>query len=316
MAITTAKVQAVTRGITQSFDNGVRTGTPLYNSLCTIVPSSSRDESYGWIGDVPKMREFLGERQYDQLRAFNYQLANKTFEQSLGVDRHDIEDDRYAHYSNIAEAMGREATRHPDELLVNLMTAAESAVCYDGQFFYDTDHAAGDSGTQSNKTTFNATDHTNVTVPEFKAAFHKVLRLMMQFKTDKGNFFMPRAITADLLSDLHLIVPLSLWEVAQQAMTQMMVAQSSVAVDNVLLAKAQVHPVLGMGAEGSGSDAKFQLLYTGGTVKPFIFQSRSSLVRQIKGATDIEDKLVKFMTEVRYNVGYGLWQYGYLCEFN
>ncbi len=316
MAITTAKINAVSRGITQSFDNGVRTGSPLYPQICTIVPSSSRDEKYGWIGDVPDMKEFLGERQFDQLRAFDYEIANRTFEQSLGVDRHDIDDDRYSHYSTIAEGLGRKAVRHPDELLVSLALTGETATCFDGQFFYDTDHAAGDSGSQANKTTFNAADHTNVTVAEFKAAFHKCLRLMMQFKTDKGSFFMPRAITADLLSDLHLMVPLSLWEVSSQAMQQMMVAQGGVAVDNVLLAKAQVHPILGLGAEGGGSDAKFQLLYTGGTVRPFIFQQRKSLTRQVKGLADIEEKQVKFMTEVRYNVGFGLWQYAMLCEFN
>jgi len=262
VAITTAKINAVLRGITQSFDNGVRTGSPLYPQICTIVPSNSRDEKYGWIGDVPDMKEFLGERTFDQLRAFDYEIANRSFEQSLGVDRYDIEDDRYSHYSNIAEGLGRKAVRHPDELMVSLLLTGE------------------------------------------------------QFKTDKGSYFMPRAITADLLSDLHLLVPLSLWEVASQAMQQMIVAQGGVAVDNVLLAKAQVHPILGLGAEGGGSDAKFQLLYTGGTVKPFIFQQRKSLIRQVKGLTDIEDKMVKFMTEVRYNVGFGLWQHAMLCEFN
>jgi phage major head subunit gpT-like protein len=41
--------------------------------------------------------------------------------------------------------------------------------------------------------------------------------------------------------------------------------------------------------------------------KPYIFQAREPLSRKMKGMDDIEFKDVKFMTQARYNVGYGAW---------
>jgi phage major head subunit gpT-like protein len=318
MGTTLAKLQAVARGITQSFDNGVRGVSNLCETICTSVQSNSSDEEYGWIGDVPGMKEFLGERQFDQLRAFNWNIRNKTFEQSIGFERHAVDDDRYGYFANVAQAAGVQAARHPDEYFIeNLVLNAESSVCYDGQYFYDTDHDVGDSGTQSNDLTYAAATGTSPTVAEFKGAFNQALIAMMKFKSDQGKYFMPRVMNQQMLSNFHVLVPLAMWEVAQQAFQQMLIAQNSVAVDNVLLAKPQVHPVLGMGGENAvnGSDAKFQLLYTGGMTKPFIYQKRSALKRQVKGANDIEDKLIKMMSEARYNFGYGLWQYAVLTTF-
>ena len=42
------------------------------------------------------------------------------------------------------------AQAHWAKLLSDLIIAAESTVCYDGQYFFDTDHSEGDSGTQDN----------------------------------------------------------------------------------------------------------------------------------------------------------------------
>lgn len=313
MGITTAKIQAVERGITQSFDAGVRGVSTLYNSVCTIINSTRRDEKYGWVGDVPGMKEFIGDRQFDQLRGFNFEITNKPWEQSVGFERYDIEDDQYGHFSNVANTVGTRAARHPDELLVSLMAAAESTDCYDGQYFFDTDHSEGDSGTQSNDLTYTVASTSAVTPSEFLASFNAALIAMMQFKTDKGEYMMPRAITAGMMQNLHCIVPIQLMDAAQKAFGQNWMPQGSngAAVDNVLLAKPMIHPVIGL-----GSSVKWQLLWKGGLIGPYIFQKRSPLTRQVKGALDIEEKLIKLMTEARYNMGYGLWQYAVQTTFS
>jgi phage major head subunit gpT-like protein len=61
------------------------------------------------------------------------------------------------------------------------------------------------------------------------------------------------------------------------------------------------------------SDVKLFLFKTGEPVKPFVFQSREPLSRQMKGMDDLETKDVKFMTEARYNVGYFAWWTSVLC---
>ena len=41
-------------------------------------------------------------------------------------------------------------------MLTTLMIAGESSLCYDGQYFFDTDHSDGASGTLSNSISFAA----------------------------------------------------------------------------------------------------------------------------------------------------------------
>jgi hypothetical protein len=53
--------------------------------------------------------------------------------------------------------------------------------------------------------------------------------------------------------------------------------------------------------------SKFYLFNMDGALKPFIFQAREPLSRQTKGLDDLETKDVKFMTEARYNLGFGAW---------
>jgi phage major head subunit gpT-like protein len=317
MGITTAKMIAVERSITQRFDVGLRGASALYRDLCTVVPSDGEVENYGWIGGVTGMREFLGERQFDQLRAFDWTIKNKTWEQSQGLERHKVEDDTFGFFGPVAQQLGVQAARHPDELFIDLMVRARSTVCYDGQFFFDNDHAEGNSGTQSNIRNHPVVSASAVTPAEFKASFHKAVLEMMKFKNDKGQYYMPRVLTPAMMQDFHVVVPLALGEAASLAFMQQYIGQGGVAVDNVMLAQPRVHVVTGMGAEysGVGSDVRWHLYYTGGMVNPYIFQMRQPLRREVKGSLSIEEKLIKLMTEARYNVGLGLWQYGFETTF-
>jgi phage major head subunit gpT-like protein len=51
-------------------------------------------------------------------------------------------------------------------------------------------------------------------------------------------------------------------------------------------------------------------------LRPFVFQARRPLARQMKGMDDREFKNVKFMTDARYNLGYLAWWNAVLTEFN
>ena len=58
----------------------------------------------------------------------------------MGVKRTDIEDDNLGIYTPLMQEMGRAAGVHPDELVFALLKLGHSSLCYDGQFFFDTDH--------------------------------------------------------------------------------------------------------------------------------------------------------------------------------
>lgn len=307
MSVNTAQATATLRDLTVRFDRAVNAARPFYSEVCTLVPSSRSDEKYAWLGDSPSMIEWLGERKFKQLRAADYLLANKLWENSLLIPRHNIEDDALGIYGPLMEKLAAEAALHPDKLLFQSIVAAESTACFDGQFFYDTDHAWGDSGTQSNDLTFNATDHTNVTSAEFKSAYHAARLAMLQFKNDQGEPL--NRPTVDGMGSLMLLVPPTLEQQAQEAINAPILGLNS----NVVLDRPRIvcSPYLTSGV-------KFYLFNLGDALKPFVFQARQPLRRQMKGYQDgdIEFKDAKFMCEARYNVGYLAWWTTVLTTFN
>lgn len=305
MSLHTANYLAVQRDVTKKIMMGMKSASPVWPTFCTEVMSQGADEKYGWIGNLPGMREWVGERQFKQLRAASYTLLNKHWESSLEMLKTDVDDDRLAMLSPAAQQLGMEAAYHPDELLWSILEAGTSSECFDGQYFYDTDHSWGDSGTQSNDLTYAAATGTSPTVAEFKGAFHQALTTMLGYKNDQGKYLV-RPV-AGRLDGLVVTVPLAMWEVANEVFTATLTGGGD---SNVLLARPRVLPV-----QYYTSSATFHLHYVGGMVKPFVMQKRQPLRVQTKGADDIEFKELKWMTEARYNVGYLAWWNSVLTTF-
>ena len=65
----------------------------LHNVLATTIKSSSRSNTYGWLGMFPQLREWIGSRVFEDIRASSYVIENKKFESTLKIERVDIEDD-------------------------------------------------------------------------------------------------------------------------------------------------------------------------------------------------------------------------------
>lgn len=130
-------------GFKTSFNNGLGQAKSQYERVATVVPSSTREEKYGWLGKVPRFREWAGDRVVQNIMAHDYAIKNKDYENTIGVDRNDIEDDQYGVYGPLFQEMGYATAAHPDELVFALLLAGFAGtlgLCYDGQFFFDTDH--------------------------------------------------------------------------------------------------------------------------------------------------------------------------------
>jgi len=140
MLVTPDSLRSLQIGFKGSFQRGLSNAAPVWNRIATRVPSTGPSETYGWLGQWPKLREWIGDKQFKSLEAFGYSIVNKDFESSVEVDRNDIEDDRLGVYAPMFEESGRSASVHIDELVFDLAALGNSTVCYDGQFFFDTDH--------------------------------------------------------------------------------------------------------------------------------------------------------------------------------
>ncbi|MBB3461984.1 Mu-like prophage major head subunit gpT family protein [Rhizobium sp. BK377] len=146
--ITPDLLAAAQRGFNTSFQKGFTGVKAMYTSVATVVTSTSSEETYGWLGDIPKLREWIGDRHIKSLSAKGYSIVNRKFEATIGVKRDDIEDDKLGLYGTRFEMLGNSAATHPDEILFELINAAFATACYDGQNFFDTDHPVGKPGAE------------------------------------------------------------------------------------------------------------------------------------------------------------------------
>ncbi|MCE5314503.1 MAG: Mu-like prophage major head subunit gpT family protein [Armatimonadota bacterium] len=266
-----------------------------YERIATIVPSESDEEKYPWLGAVPSMREFKDERMPLGLLEHNYSIKNKTWESSIAVEREAIEDDKYGQIRLRVQSLAREAKRHIDELVFSLLKNGFATTCYDGQYFFDTDHSEGDSGTQSNKGT-TALD---------SSALQAAITAMMKFKDDRGKFL---GIVPDLL-----VVPPDLQWTAMELLESTYWPEEGTTTakvaSNVLKGKLDllVSPYL-------TDTSDWFVLSTKGIVKPVLLQSRMPIEFAALEANSesgfMRDEYI-YGVRARYNAGYGLWQMAY-----
>lgn len=154
MIINKANLSTLYDAFNAAFTRGFGAAPSAYKSVAMVVPSEAESETFGWLGQFPRMREWVGDRIVQNLTAHTYAIKNKLFENTVSIQRTQIEDDRYGVFAPVMEEMGRAAAEHPDELIFALLGQGFATVCYDGQYFFDSDHpvknAAGDTVSVSN----------------------------------------------------------------------------------------------------------------------------------------------------------------------
>lgn len=266
-----------------------------YERVATVVPSESDEESYPWLGAVPKMREFADERMPLGLTEHNYTIRNRTWESSVAIERAAIEDDKYGQIKLRIQSLARETKRHLDEIVFALLAGGFAARCYDGQYFFDTDHSSGDSGAQSNKGT-SALD---------AAALQTAITAMMRYKDDRGKYL-------GVVPDLLVVPPDMQWTAMELLESTYWPEEGSTTArmaDNVLKGKLDllVSPYL--------EDVNnWYVLSTRGIIKPLILQSRTPVeFSALEGDSEsgfMRDQYI-YGVRARYNAGYGLWQTAY-----
>lgn len=154
MIINHSNLAILNQAFSAAFQAGLGSAQPQWSGIATLVPSTTSEQKYGWLGKITKFREWIGERQYQNLVAHDYAIKNKTFENTVSVGRDEIEDDQYGVYKPVFEQLGQDAAVHPDELVFSLFKAGFTTPCYDGQYFFDTDHPVGSPGNQASVSNF------------------------------------------------------------------------------------------------------------------------------------------------------------------
>lgn len=304
MPIATASAQVKRRDLTATFNRAVRAAVPFFPRICNVSPSNGFDEAYGWFGAMPAVREWLGDRIFNEMNAASVTVVNKDWENSLLIKRNDFEDDRLAQYGVPLQLLGTEAAFHPDLLVFDLFINGETGLAFDGQPFFDTAHVWGDSGAQSNDITAPAVDPTDPTADEFRDAYHAARRQLLRFRNDKGNLI-NRPTLGEIEPSLLFIPPEQ--EVAANALAAGLVGGGNT---NVVLGSPSLNTI-----NYFTDPTKFYLTWLSGPIRPFIFQNRQPLRTEMKGMDDLEQKDLKFMTDARYEAAYAAWWTTVLVTF-
>ncbi|PKP85825.1 MAG: hypothetical protein CVT80_00325 [Alphaproteobacteria bacterium HGW-Alphaproteobacteria-2] len=140
MIINSANLDAIRVGFSTAFRRGLGQAQSQFGRIATTVPSTTKENKYGWLGKMPNMSEWIGPRAVHGLTEHDYAIRNKSFELTIGVDRDDIEDDNLGVYEPLFVEMGESVAAHPDQLVFNALKNGFTQPAYDGQNFFDADH--------------------------------------------------------------------------------------------------------------------------------------------------------------------------------
>jgi phage major head subunit gpT-like protein len=283
-----AKLEAAYQGFNTVFQGALQNAPSFYRTLAMIVQSNAPLENYNWLGELPQMRKWVSDRALAQLRAFVWQIRNEWWANGIEVSLDDIRDDRLGLVTPRIQALAAMAELHKDQLVFDLLKLGATSLCYDGQFFFDTDHQDGSEAAQSNKST------TALSSAEYNSAW----QAMISFTDPNGE---PLNVTPT-----HLVVGPKLRSTAR---TILLAERGASGATNLDFGTANL--IVSPRLVGTYDDYWF-LLDLSKPVKPIVFQERTPV--SFKAQDDPTDehmfmrRVARYGADGEYNAGYGLWQ--------
>lgn len=300
MLINRENVSNIFIGLKTTFNNAFAAAPSVWQKIAMRVPSTTGQNDYSWLSNFPRMRKWIGEKAVKALSAFKYTVVNDDFEATVEVDRNHIEDDNLGIYGPQAQGAGHSAKQFPDELVFEAVNAGFATQCYDGQYFFDTDHPVTKKDGTVISVSNKGTKKLKVgTLAEAQNSYGVARTAMKSFTDDEGR---PLNITPNVL----LVHPAK----EDDAKILMSIEKFQDGTPNPYRNTAEVV------ADGrlESPDAWF-LLDTTKPVMPFIYQDRKSpvFVSQTDMASDdvFNRRMFKFGAEARGAAGYGFWQLAY-----
>lgn len=296
-----------------------KSGMDWVEALSNYFTSDQESETYKWLGQVPVMREWIGGRQAKGFTTNGLTIENKHFEATLEIPLVDLRRDKTGQITVRVNELADRTNSHWAQLLSKLLINAESTVCYDGQYFFDTDHSDGKSGVQSNKLQLDLTGFADqidggkvgaVSAPSeaaFRLAVLKTIQQILSFKDDQGEPMNENA------SQFLVVVPTSLWYIAKTAMAVPLSVGGST---NAIKVLDEVNISIAQNPRLSWSD-KFAVFRTDSSVKPFIRQEEEGVkLKAIAEGSELEFKHDKhwYGVDTWRNAGYGFWQHACLTR--
>jgi len=283
-------------------------GLAWVNGISNLFGSDQSSETYAFLGFSPAMREWVGGRNAKGLRGNEFAIVNKHYEATLEVAVRDVRRDKTGQITARVQEFADRAITHWASLLSTALLAGTTGVCYDGQYFFDTDHSEGSSGSQSNKITVDisalpAISHGSVTAPskeEMQQAILAGIAQIVSFKDDQGEP-MNESAGAFLVK-----VPVGLYLTALSAVSTLLNAAADNNMNPANLTKIEV----AMNPRLTWTDT-FAVFRTDSPVRALIRQTEQEVELKAKAEGsefEFDNDAWQFGIDSWRNVGYGYWQ--------
>lgn len=285
-------------------------GMAWINGVSNLFNSDQASETYNFLGQSPAMRAWVGSRQAKGFSGQGVTIMNTHYEATVEVQKKDIRRDKTGQIETRMMELADRGQTHWASLLSTLLLNGPSTTCYDGQYFFDTDHSEGDSGTQDNDITVDisampASTHGSTTAPskeEMQWAILKGITAIAGFKDDRGEPMNENA------SSFLVTVPIALYPVAVAAVSNAMNGALPQDMNPNLLAnfRIEVMPLVRL----TWTDS-FAVFRTDSPIKAFIRQTEQEVELKAKAEGsefEFDNDAWQFGIDAWRGVGYGYWQ--------
>jgi phage major head subunit gpT-like protein len=276
--------------------------------VSNYFPSDQEAEIYKWLGQSPAMREWIGGRQAKGFSDNGLTITNKEFEATLEVLVKEMRRDKSGQVMVRVRELAQRTNAHWAKLLSALIVGGEAGVCYDGQYFFDTDHAEGDSGTQSNDLTYNVGTPTAPTAGEAESAILAAVQGILGFKDNQGEPMNENA------REFLIMTPISLMNAVAGAIGASVIMDgASVSRTNTILTLGTLGGFtmrMAANARLTWTD-KIAVFRTDAETKAFIRQEEEAVsMSAVAEGSELEfnENKHRYGVKASRNVGYGYWQ--------
>ena len=281
----------LTRGIRAAFQqaySAVLASAELagLEAITTTTTSDGASETYNWLGDVPAVKEWLGDKRLGDLEDETYSITNKDFYTGITVDRNAIADEQINGIPERIAFMARAMAFHKWEMISDLLINATTDLAYDGSAFFANRTSPND----------NLLAGSGTTLAQIKADINTARVAMMKF-TDPNT-----SRVLHLMGDTIYCPPdieSQFRELVQSGTPTN--TQGSFNVEGGWIRNVIVDPRL--------TDADdWYLLASGYPLKPFIFQDREAPSVVLDRSEESRNRALHYSVEARRNAGYGFFQ--------
>ena len=122
--------------VSAAFMDGLGTAESQYGKIAMTVPSSTKENVYPWLGTLPSMQKWAGDRIIRNLKAHKYSIESEKFEMTIAVKRDDIEDDQVtASTAPCSATWARQARLPSNQLVFGALKKVMNLRVGSGQYF-------------------------------------------------------------------------------------------------------------------------------------------------------------------------------------